>query len=30
MTDEEVVRRSKLIGKLLGFDLQEPAEATET
>jgi hypothetical protein len=30
MTDEEVVRRKKLIAKLLGLDFQELAEATET
>jgi hypothetical protein len=30
MSDEEVVRRNKLIAKLLGLDFQEPAEATET
>ena len=29
MSDEEVVRRSKLIAKLLGLDFQELAEATE-
>jgi hypothetical protein len=30
MTDEEVLRRKKLIAKLLGLDFQELAEATET
>ena len=29
MSDEEVVRRSKLIAKLLGLDFQELAEATK-
>ena len=30
MSDEEMVRRNKLIAKLLGLDFQELAEATET
>ena len=30
MSDEEVVRRNKLIAKLLGLDFQELAEATKT
>jgi hypothetical protein len=30
MTDEEVVRRKKLIAKLLGLDFEELAEPTET
>ena len=30
MTDEEVLRRKKLIAKLLKLDFQELAEATET
>lgn len=30
MSDEEVVRRSKLIAKLLGLDFQELTESTKT
>ena len=30
MSDEEMVRRNKLIAKLLGLNFQELAEATET